>query len=139
MANLIYASFKEGLGEGLFVLGTDSLKCALLTGAYVPDAGHAVFSDVAGSEASGSGYAAGGATLDGVQWRVTGAAAVLDAGDPVWNEATLTARYAAIYAAKTAGEQVNPLVCLLDFGQERGVVGGTFTVTFDASGVLVLE
>lgn len=139
MANLIYASFKEGLGEGLFALGADSLKCALLTGAYVPDAGHVVFADVAGSEASGTGYAAGGATLGGVQWSVSGDAAVLDADDPVWDEATLTARYAAIYAAKTAGGQVNPLVCLLDFGQERGVVGGTFTVTFDASGVLVLE
>jgi hypothetical protein len=139
MANRIYASFKQGLGQGLFALDGDTLKCALLTSAHVPDAGHAAFADVAPAEASGAGYAAGGAALSGVTWGVFGEAAVLDAADPSWPGATLTARYAVVYAAKTAGGRTNPLLCLLDFGQDMGVTGGTFSVVFDVAGVLVLE
>lgn len=139
MANRIYASCKRGFGEGMFVLGSDTLKCALLTHAYVPDSGHATFADVAAAEVSGAGYATGGAILSGVTWGVSGDAAVLDAADPSWAGATITARYAVVYAVKTAGGLTNPLLCLLDFGQDIGVTGGTFSVAFDAAGVLVLE
>jgi len=138
MADLIYTGFKRGLGLGHFDLSADPLRCVLLTSGYVPDAGHAVLADVAGSEAAGTGYAAGGAALSGVSWDGSGTAAVLDADDPVWSGATVTARYAAIYAAKTVDGQANPLVCLLDFQEEKGVVGGSFTVGFDAAGVLTL-
>ena len=105
MADLIYPSFKEGLGKGHFDLAADILRCALLTSAYVPSAGHAA----------------------------------LAAADPSWTEASVTARYALIYVAKTVAGRTNPLVCLLDFGADRGVTGGTFAVRFDASGVLALE
>ncbi len=139
MANCIYAAFKEGLGNGAFALGSDTLKCALLTGSHTPNAAHAVFADVAGHEASGTGYVSGGATLAGVSWGVSGASAALDAADPSWPMATVTARYAVVYAAKTVGGRVNPLICLLDFSADKGVSGGTFTVVFDAAGILVLE
>ena len=139
MADLIYASFKEGLGKGHFDLATDTLRCALLASSYVPSAGHAALADVATNEAAGAGYAAGGQTLSGVAWTLAGTSAALAAADPSWTEASITARYALIYVAKTVGGRTNPLVCLLDFGADRGVVGGTFTVRFDASGVLALE
>ena len=139
MADCIYASFKEGLGKGQFNLAADTLRCALLTSAYVPATGHTVLADAAASEASGAGYAAGGQALSGVAWTLDGAKAVLTAADPSWTDATVTARYALVYAAKTVSGRVNPLVCLLDFGADRGVAGGTFTVRFDASGILALE
>ena len=139
MADLIYASFKESLGKGHFDLAADTLRCALLTSAYVPSAGHAALADVAASEASGAGYAAGGQALSGVAWTRAGTSAALAAADPSWTEATVTARYALIYVAKTVASRTNPLVCLLDFGADRGVTGGTFSVRFDASGVLALE
>ena len=139
MADLIYASFKEGLGKGHFDLAADTVRCALLTSAYVPSAGHAALADVAASEASGAGYTAGGQTLSGVAWTLAGTSAALAAADPSWDEASLTARYALIYVAKTVAGRTNPLVCLLDFGADRGVTGGTFSVRFDASGVLALE
>lgn len=139
MADLIYASFKEGLGKGHFDLAADTVRCALLTSAYVPSAGHAALADAATSEASGAGYAAGGQTLSDVAWTLAGTSAILSAKDPSWTEATITARYALIYVAKTVAGRTNPLVCLLDFGADRGVTGGTFSVRFDASGVLALE
>lgn len=139
MADLIFASFKEGLGKGHFNLAADTLRCALLTSAYVPSAGHAALADVAAGEASGAGYAAGGQTLSGVAWTLAGTSAALAAADPSWSEASITARYALIYVAKTVAGRTNPLVCLLDFGADRGVTGGTFSVRFDATGVLALE
>ena len=139
MADLIYASFKEGLGKGHFDLAADTVRCALLTSAYVPSAGHAALADVAASEASGAGYTAGGQTLSGVAWTLAGTSAALAAADPSWSQASITARYALIYVAKTVAGRTNPLVCLLDFGADRGVTGGTFSVRFDASGVLALE
>ena len=139
MADLIYASFKEGLGKGHFNLAADTVRCALLTSAYVPSAGHAALADVAPSETAGAGYAAGGQALSGVAWTLAGTSAALVAADPSWTEASITARYALIYVAKTVAGRTNPLVCLLDFGADRGVTGGAFSVRFDASGVLALE
>ena len=139
MADLIFTRFKEGLGRGFFDLPADTVRCALLTSAYAPSASHGVLADVAGSEVAGAGYAAGGRTLGGVGWSTAGGKATLRADDPSWTEATITARYALIYLVKTVGGLTNPLVCLLDFGADRGVTGGTFTVRFDASGVLTLE
>ncbi|MFP5258236.1 MAG: hypothetical protein ACLGQH_04360 [Acidobacteriota bacterium] len=139
MADLIFTSFKDGLGRSVFNLPSDTLKCALVTSAYVPSADHAVLAEVAAAEASGAGYAAGGQTLTGLTWSAAGGKAMLRANDPTWTEATVTARYALIYVAKTAGSLTNPLACLLDFGADRGVTGGTFTVHFDAAGVLTLE
>lgn len=139
MANLLYPAFKRSMGNGLFNLSADPLKCALLANTYAPDPDHVVFADVAGHEASGEGYTAGGQALADVVWTTVGTACVLDAADPIWTEATVTARYAAVYAAKTVDSLVDPLVCLLDFGADRGVVGGVFTAAFDAAGILSLD
>lgn len=139
MASMIYPAFKRSLGNGAFDFASDTLRCALLTSGHTPDTGHAVYADVAGDEVSGAGYTAGGKALSHVTWTLSDTTAVLGADDPNWTAATVTARYAAIYADKTTDGQVDPLLCLLDFGDETGVIGGTFAVTFDASGILALE
>ena len=138
MADNIYGSFKKSLGEGLFDLSADTLKCALVTGAYTPSADHAVYADVAACEASGAGYTAGGQALADVTWGLCGTAAVLAAADPSWTGASVSARYAVIYADKTTGGLTGPLICLLDFGADKGVAGGTFRVAFDAAGIMTL-
>ena len=139
MADLIFTSFKDGLGRSSFNLPVDTLKCALLTSDYTPSGGHAVLADVVAAEAAGTGYTAGGQVLTGVTWSAAAGKAALHADDPAWTTVAVTARYALIYAAKTVGGLTDPLVCLLDFGEDRGVLGGTFTVRFDAVGVLTLE
>jgi len=139
MADLIYANFKRGLGLGLFDLPADTLKCALLTSGYTPNASHAIWADVVAYEAAGLGYVAGGATLGSVDWNLVGEAVALAAADPVWTEVSITARYAVIYVAKKVEDLVNPLVCLLDFSAEKGVMGGTFRVAFDAAGIVAFN
>jgi len=138
MADLIYTKFKANLGNGTFDMDADTFKCALLTSSYTPDATDEVFADLSG-EVSGTGYTAGGKTLSNASWTTSGTTAVLDANDPAWTEATITARYAVIYKSGTANGKANPLVCLLDFGADKGVTSGTFTVNFNASGILVLS
>jgi hypothetical protein len=138
MADIIYTSFKRRLGDGTFDMDADTFKCALLTASHTPSAANAVFADLA-NEVSGTGYTVGGATLANVTWTTSGTTAVLGADDPSWTAATITARYAVIYKSGTANGLANPLVCLLDFGSDKGVTGGTFTVNFNVSGILVLS
>lgn len=138
MADMIFNAFRTGIADGTFGLDADTLKCALLTGSYTPDATDEVFADLSG-EVSGDGYTAGGAVLAGVTWTRNGAVAKLDATDPQWTEASFTARYAVIYKSGTANSLTNPLICLLDFGANKTVTAGTFMVVFDAAGILTLS
>lgn len=141
MPTLVYTSFKRRIGDGTFDLDNSAtvLKCALLTSAHVPSAAHAVLADVSADEVSGTGYAAGGLTLTDVTWTTVETAAVLDAANPTWSNANITARYAVVYLAGTSNGVTNPLICLLDFGADKGVAGGTFAVVFDTAGILTLS
>jgi len=138
MADIVYTSFKRRIGDGTFDMDADTFKCALFSSSHTPNAANAVFGDLTG-EVTGTGYTAGGATLANVTWGIVDGKAVLDADDPSWTTATITARYAVIYKSGTANSLVNPLVCLLDFGADKGVTGGTFTVQFEATGILLLS
>jgi hypothetical protein len=138
MPDLLYNSFKEYACDGTIDLDSDTFKCSLFTSDHIPSASNATFADLSG-EVSGTGYTAGGATLSNVTWTRSGATVTFDADDPSWTNATITARYAVIYKSGTANGIVNPLVCLLDFGADKGVTGGTFSVTFNANGILTLS
>lgn len=138
MANIIYNSFKLRCADGTFDLDADTFKCALLTSTHTPDATDAVFADL-DNEVVGAGYTAGGATLANVTWTLADGTATFDADDPVWTNATITARYAVIYKSGTANGLTNPLVCLLDLGADKGVTGGTFSVNLAATGIATLS
>lgn len=60
--------FKKQQLDGEIDVGSDTLKCALMTGEFVFNKDtHATWADVSASEiANGSGYATGGLTLTGV-------------------------------------------------------------------------
>ncbi len=140
MADLVYNAFKRNLGSGLVDMDDDAFRIVLLTEAYAPDAAHAALADVAGFEvAAGEGYAAGGQALFGTTWTQDGATMRFDADDPQWTEASFSARYAVIHADKTVGEVAGPLVCCLDFTETKTVAEGTFTVRFNASGIVTLS
>lgn len=138
MADMIFNSFKEGIADGTFDLDGDTLKIALFTSSYTPDATDIVFADLS-NEVSGTGYTAGGATLSSVTWNRSGGTATLDAADPQWTTASFTARYAVVYKSGTANSLTDPLICLLDFGSDKTVTSGTFTVSFNASGIMTLS
>lgn len=140
MADLVYNAFKRHLGSGLVDMDDDTFRIVLLGEGYVPDAGHAVLADVIGHEApDGGGYSAGGRELANTVWVQDGERVRFDADDAQWADATFSARYAVIHAAKTVAGVIDPLVCLLDFAALKSVSAGTFTVRFNESGILSLS
>ena len=83
--------------------------------------------------ATAGGYTQGGNTLGSLA--VTEAATTKwDAADTEWTTATFSAFHAVIWDS-TAG---NDLIASIDFGGEKVVVDGTFTIQFDASGIITI-
>lgn len=113
-----------------------TVKAALLTASYTPDADtHDFMADVVASEASGTGYTAGGQTitptitLDAAtnQVRVTFT-------DPVWTSSSISARYLVIYF-DIGADAVDELITVIDNGST--VTSSSSTFTFDITAPLV--
>jgi hypothetical protein len=122
-------------------LDSDTIKVALLTSAYTPAQDtDAYWSDVSSHEASGTGYTAGGATLASktVAYDAASNTFTFDAADTVWSDSTVTARYAVIYDAQTGTPASEPLLAFVDFGADQSSSAGTFTITWNASGIFTL-
>jgi hypothetical protein len=119
----------------------DTFKIALLDNTHTPDQdAHDYFSDVVADEVSGTGYTAGGATL--ASFAATYDAGTntikLDATDPSWASSTITARYAVIYDATPGTDATRPLLVFIDFGADVSTTNGTFSITFNASGIATI-
>lgn len=121
------ASFKEQLLTGVHDFSTHTFKIALYTDSAVLSAATEAY--VSTGEVSGSGYTAGGATLEVASTTVSNGAALVDFSDVSWSTATFSARGALIYNSSVEG---NPAVAVLDFGADRTPGGSTFTVQFPA-------
>lgn len=140
MADVIYNNFKKNIMNGGIDLDTDTIKVALVTSSYTPDQDtHEFFSSVT-NEVTGTGYTAGGATLAGkaVTADNTDNEGVFDADDVVWTTSTITARGAVIYKSTgTAG--TSALIAYLDFVTDKISTAGSFTIAWNAEGILNLN
>jgi len=137
MANVIYNSYKKTLLDKTIDHANDTLKVALCTASYTPDAdNHDFFNDVT-NEVSSSGYTAGGATLANKSTAQdnTDNEGVFDSDDPSWTGVTFTARWAILYQS-TGNAATSRLICAFDLGGDVSVVGGTLTLTVPAEGWL---
>jgi hypothetical protein len=121
-------SFKVQLLNAQQNFTSDTFKMALYTSSATLGAGTTVYTT--SSEVSGTGYTAGGNTLTvSVTPTSSGTVAYISFSDTSWYTATFTARGALIYNTS----QANAAVAIFDFGSDKSVVGGTFTVTFPAA------
>ena len=139
MADTVFNSFTEGIGDGTFDLDNDTFYCALVADTYTIDATDIIWGEISANDIVGSGYTADGKALTSVTWTRSGGTTTFDAADPSWTSATIESMYAVIYKSGTANGLVNPLVCLKDFGSNQSVTSGTFTVQFNASGILTVS
>lgn len=143
MADLIYNSFKAilmGDGTDTIDLEADTIKVALVTSSYVPNADtHTHFDDVT-NEVAGTGYSAGGASLasKAVTQDNTNDKATFDAADVQWASSSITARAAVMYKS-TGVAATSPLIAYFDFGSDKSSSGGNFDLSWDASGILDLS
>lgn len=139
MTSFVYNQFKSEVMKGTYNLdnGGDTLKCGLLDNTATPSESSTGWSGVSGDEVSGTGYTAGGETLSSqaITQDDTNNYGVFDAGDVSWTNASFTARYAVIYD-DTPTTPADPLICLIDFGSDKTVTSGTFTITWDGDGIM---
>lgn len=134
MASGIYNRFKANLMNKVVDLEADTIKVMLLSGGHSFTATHNTIADIQANQISGTGYTSGGATI--ASGAVTQAATTSwDATDTSWTSATFTADHAVIWDDSVATDD---LICSIDFGGSQTVTAGTFTIQWDASGIIDL-
>jgi len=141
MADIIYNAFKKYLLNGSVDLDTDAINLSLHTSSYVPDQdAHDYFDDVT-NEVVGTGYTAGGQALanKAVTQDNTDNEGVFDADDVVWTTSTITARYGVLRKARGGASSADELIACLDFGTDKTSTAGSFTVAWNAEGILNLN
>ena len=141
ITSAVCSSFKQELLQGKHDFdssGGDTFKIAL----YDSDASlGASTTDYSTSEeitnTSGSAYTAGGATLTNQGVSLSSTTAFTDFSDVTYSSASFTARGCMIFNDSATGD---PAVCVIDFGADKTVTSGTFTIQFpaaDASNAIV--
>ena len=134
------SSFKQELLGSVHDLDTDTLKLALIKASPSGTYGAATtnYSDVTGNsdEASGTGYSAGGGTLDSPVITLSGTTAFVDFADEAFSNVTVSADGCIIYNSS----QSNKAIAVFDFGGTVSATSGTLTVQFptaDASNAVI--
>jgi len=136
---MVYNSFKGKIDGTINWIG-DSVKCMLVTSAYVADEDlHTVVSDVT-NEVVGTGYTAGGLALTTKAINIDNSLnqAKYDADDAQWLNSTITARGAVVYK-DTGVAGTSPLICYIDFGGDKVSSSGTFSIIWNADGIFKLS
>lgn len=132
MANVTPKFYKKEITDAL---AAETLKLALFTSAYTPNANtDELYSSLTGEvSASGTGYTTGGIAVSSglTSGYVDTTNARLDADDLSLASATFTARYGVLY--NTTDSKIK---AIFDFGGDKVVTGGTFTVVWNSSGLL---
>jgi hypothetical protein len=119
---------------------TDTIKTSLHTVTYTPSQDTDDFFNDATNEITGTGYTAGGVTLGSKSTSYDAASneARLIAGNAVWTSSTFTCRFAVTYSDTGGASTTDPVMGYVNMGGDQTVSSGTFTVAWDATGVLKL-
>uniref|UniRef100_A0A6M3IQK5 Tail protein n=1 Tax=viral metagenome TaxID=1070528 RepID=A0A6M3IQK5_9ZZZZ len=131
---LIYNILKGKLFQKQIDMENDTLKLALVTG-YTPDIDtHVGYSDISGSELSGTGYTAGGAALANATVTIDtdNDKAYVDADNVTWAAIDAgTPSHAILYSDTATGK---PLICYWELTTATN--GGSYTLAFDSGGII---
>ena len=113
----------------------DTFNLALYTSSATLGASTTAYT--ATNEVSGTGYTAKGNALTSVTPALDSSTAVCDFADTSFTSASFTARGCLIFNDSATGD---PAVCAIDFGADKTVTSGTFTIQFptaDASNAII--
>ena len=138
-----YSKLIDSILKGKVNTASDTFKVMIVTNAYTPNQStHQYKSDIT-NEGSGTGYTAGGQTA-ALTANVTTSGGfyvwTIDIADQSWDPVTLTnARYAILYDSTPSTDATRPLLACLDFGENKSPAAGTFTITWDAAGVIQIK
>jgi hypothetical protein len=140
MASVIYNRFKQGILAGDYDLDNAAVevKVALVTSSYTPDIDtHEDYADITNEVANGNGYTTGGVVLanKAVTKDTTDDEGVFDADNAAWTDSTITARGAVVYV-DTGTDSTSILIAYFDFGEDKVSSSGTFTIAWNAEGII---
>jgi hypothetical protein len=122
--------------------GGDTFKIALYTAAANLNANTTAYTT--SNEVTGTGYTAGGKTLTNLGVTASNDSSAQGTGyatfaNVTWPSSTITARGALIYNSTPSANGTsntaltNPAVAVLDFGSDKTVTAGNFTIVFPAA------
>lgn len=131
-------SFKVQLMQGTQNFSSNTFKIALYTSSATLGASTTAYTTTNEiTNTAGSAYTAGGNTLTvSTTPTSSGTTAYISFANTSWTNASFTARGAMIYNSTNG----NACVAVFDFGADKTVVDGTFTITFptaDASSAII--
>ena len=130
ISQALCTSFKSEILDDHHDITSDTIKIALYTSSASLGAATTAYSSSNEiSNASGSAYSAGGATLGSAAVATDGTTVTIDFADPSWTSASFTANGALIYNSSNS----NKAICVLAFGGDFTVTNGTFQITFPAA------
>jgi len=152
IASEICNSFKEEILQGGHCLNAsgstpagNTIKCALYsandaslsksTTVYTaPSSASADPTDTYEVTTTGSGYTGGGNTLTNIDVTLDSDTAVCDFSNESWTSATFTARGLLLYnTTAITGFTTNRSILAINFGSDKTVTSGTFTIEFPAA------
>lgn len=118
-----------------------TIKCMLCTDGYTPaQTSHEYKSSVTSEVSATNGYSAGGVTCGSVTVTTSTTTTTCDAADAQWTNATISARYAVLYDNSTSTNDAGKLLIgYVDFDGTQSSSSGTFTVQWNASGILQIS
>lgn len=139
---VIYDKAKEKILKGEAIkLGTNNLRCELLTTNYTPlTTSHETKANVADHITSSADYPADGVLSSGVTVTRSNGVITYDSNDfNFGSSVTISAKYAVIYDDTTTSEQ---LICYCALSSAAGgaveSTNGTFEIQLNASGIFTL-
>lgn len=126
---------------GLSIESESALSVAMITDSATPAFDtHDFWSDLEANEVSGTGYTAGGETLTGTELTVSGGTATYDATDVSWATSTISSAMAAVtYFDRGGATTADELFLLHDFVSAASSSGGTFLISWNASGLYTAD
>jgi hypothetical protein len=137
MASLIFNSFWEDLARGAIDLDTDTIKVMLVGSGYTPSKDSDLKRSAVTSQASGTGYTAGGATCTvTITKDLANDRLNVQLGAVSWATSTVSARGAVYYKSRGGASSADELVAYNDFGTTLSSSASTFSV---AASTIVLQ
>jgi len=137
----VIAAYNKEIEWDSVVAGTQ-VFVSLHTSAYNPDQDvEDYWNDVSGSEvAATGGYTLYGQLLANPTIGYTAGTNVikLDGDDTVWAASTITARVAVVYFKNPGATSTWPLICYQESSVDIVSTGGSWTITWNASGIVTL-
>lgn len=151
----LYNSYKIDTMTGGVVLSADAaaglLRVILVSGSYTGDIdAHTRYRDVSAAEISVAdpgrtvGYFSGGQAISASVTFTqdnTNDRGVFAAANNTWTSSTITARYAVILKQRASGlnKDLDNLVGYIDFGSNQSSSNGSFTIQWNASGIILFS